>query len=354
MAATIAEAAVADPAGTGPDGTPASGRRRLRFLRGRKTVVGLGILAFFVVIAVVGPWIAPYDPDTMGDQLLQPPSGAHWFGTTQTGQDVLSQILVGTRGVLVVGFVAGILATLLSVLIGVSAGFLGGTADELLSLLSNVFLVIPGLPLIIIIASFVSDTGDLLIAAVIAVTSWAWGARVLRAQTLSLRRRDYVEAARATGESTWRIIFFEVLPNLTAVIASGFVSTVIFAILSEITLAFIGVADISDWNWGTVLFWAQSNQALAQGAWWWFVPAGLCIALLGMSLALINFGIDEFVNPRLRTETGASGKVRMRGGFTPVVHASEPRASGPTASEPRASLARPPLAPGTHDKEPRP
>ncbi|MCX4844976.1 ABC transporter permease [Streptomyces sp. NBC_00893] len=320
----MAVTAAAEVAVTDATEPPAPGRRRLRFLRGRKTVVGLGILALFAVIAVIGPWIAPYDPDAMSDALLQPPSGAHWFGTTHTGQDVLSQILVGTRGVLVVGFVAGILATVLSVLIGVSAGFLGGTADELLSLLSNVFLVIPGLPLIIIIASLVSDAGDLLIAAVIAFTSWAWGARVLRAQTLSLRRRDYVEAARATGESTWRIILFEVLPNLTAVIASGFVGTVVFAILSEITLAFIGVADISDWNWGTVLFWAQSNQALAQGAWWWFVPAGLCIALLGMSLGLINFGIDEFVNPRLRTETGASRKVRMRVGFTPVARTGTP------------------------------
>lgn len=148
---------------------------------------------------------------------------------------------------------------------------------------------------------------------------------MLRAQTLSLRRRDYVEAARATGEPTWRIILFEVMPNLTAVIASGFVGTVIFAILSEITLAFIGVADISNWNWGTVLFWAQSSQALAQGAWWWFVPAGLCIALLGMSLALINFGIDEFVNPRLRTETGGSRKVKMRVGFTPVARTGTAR-----------------------------
>lgn len=153
----MAVTAAAEVAVTDATEPPAPGRRRLRFLRGRKTVVGLGILAFFAVIAVIGPWIAPYDPDAMSDALLQPPSGAHWFGTTHTGQDVLSQILVGTRGVLVVGFVAGILATVLSVLIGVSAGFLGGTADELLSLLSNVFLVIPGLPLIIIIASLVSD-----------------------------------------------------------------------------------------------------------------------------------------------------------------------------------------------------
>ncbi|MFB8210160.1 MULTISPECIES: ABC transporter permease [unclassified Streptomyces] len=328
MAVTATEVAVLDAAET-----PAASKRKFRFLRGRKTTIGLGILLFFVLIAIIGPWIAPYDPSAMSQDLLEAPSGSHWFGTTQTGQDVLSQILVGTRGVLVVGFVAGILATALSVLIGVTAGFLGGLADEALSLLSNVFLVIPGLPLIIIIASFVTDAGDLLIAFVIALTSWAWGARVLRAQTLSLRRRDYVEAARATGEPTWRIILFEVMPNLTAVIASGFVGTVIFAILSEITLAFIGVADISNWNWGTVLFWAQSSQALAQGAWWWFVPAGLCIALLGMSLALINFGIDEFVNPRLRTETGGSKKVKMRVGFTPV---ARPGTSTPRHKETRS------------------
>ncbi|MEV5668938.1 ABC transporter permease, partial [Streptomyces sp. NPDC052503] len=227
--------AATDPAALDEVPAPApAGRARLRFLRGGKTRTGLLILAFFALIAVIGPWIAPYDPDAMSDQLLQPPSADHWFGTTHTGQDVLSQILVGTRGVLLVGFIAGFLATVLSVLIGVSAGFLGGAADEILSMFSNVFLVIPGLPLIIIIASFVENTTDLVIASVIALTSWAWGSRVLRAQTLSLRRRDYVEAARATGESTWRIIIFEVMPNLTAVIASGFVGTVIFAILSEI------------------------------------------------------------------------------------------------------------------------
>ncbi|MFI2778937.1 ABC transporter permease [Streptomyces sp. ALB3] len=359
MAVTATDVAVLDD----PPAPAAAGRAKFRFLRGGKTRTGLLILAFFVVLAVAGPWLAPYDPDAMSDQLLQPPSADHWFGTTQTGQDVLSQILVGTRGVLLVGFLAGILATVLSVLIGVSAGFLGGAADEILSMLSNIFLVIPGLPLIIIIASFVEDTGDLLIAAVIALTSWAWGARVLRAQTLSLRRRDYVEAARATGESTWRIILFEVLPNLTAVIASGFVGTVIFAVLSEITLAFIGVADISHWNWGTVLFWAQSNQALAQGAWWWFVPAGLCIALLGTALSLINFGIDEFVNPRLRTATGASRKVRMRVGFTPVARTAAPKEPASPGFTPvdRAGAVQPsgepspsgtPESPGTPSKEP--
>jgi peptide/nickel transport system permease protein len=257
--------------------------------------------------------------------LVQPPSAAHWFGTTHLGQDVFSQILVGTRGVMVVGLTAGVVATILSIIVGVTAGYLGGGWDDTLSALSNVFLVIPALPLIIIVASSFENAGATIVALVIGFTSWAWGARVLRAQTLSLRRRDYIDASRATGETTWRIVLFEILPNLTAIIASSFVGTVIFAVMSEITLAFIGISSVSTWNWGTILFWAQGQQALAQGAWWWFVPAGLAIAFLGTALSLINFGIDEFVSPRLRTAgVGArrapnGDKVTMRVGFTPVI-----------------------------------
>jgi peptide/nickel transport system permease protein len=311
----------------------AARRRRLRFVANTKAATGLIVLGCFLLLAVIGPWIAPYDPSKRGPDLVQPPSGAHWFGTTHLGQDILSQVLVGTRSVIFVGLVAGVVATALSVLIGVTAGYLGGTADDGLSALSNVFLVIPALPLIIIITSTLQQGGDLTVALVIGFTSWAWGARVLRAQTLSMRRRDYVEAARATGESTWRIVGFEILPNLTAIIASNFVGTVIFAVMSEITLAFIGISGMSEWNWGTILFWAQGQQALAQGAWWWFVPAGLAIALLGTALSLVNFGIDEFVSPRLRSagktkvRTPDGHTVRMRVGFTPVL--GPPRSSPP-------------------------
>ncbi|MEU8072292.1 MULTISPECIES: ABC transporter permease [unclassified Micromonospora] len=300
-------------------------RRRFRFVANGKAATGLAVLGVYVLLAVIGPWIAPYDPDARSADVLQAPSARHWFGTTHLGQDIFSQILVGARSVMVVGLTAGVLATILSILIGVTAGYLGGAADEGLSAVSNVFLVIPALPLIIIVTSLVDQASDMLVALIIGLTSWAWGARVLRAQTLSLRRRDYVEAARATGERTWRIIGFEILPNLTAIIASGFVGTVIFAVMSEITLAFIGVSSMTSWNWGTILFWAQGQQALAQGAWWWFVPAGLAIALLGTALALINFGIDEFVSPRLRTggrtriRTADGRAVRMRVGFTPVL-----------------------------------
>ncbi|NES13576.1 MULTISPECIES: ABC transporter permease [Micromonospora] len=309
-----------------PSAAPARAkRRRFRFLANAKAATGVAILAGYCLLAVIGPWVAPYDPDARSGDVLQAPSARHWFGTTHLGQDIFSQILVGTRSVMVVGLVAGLLATILSILIGVTAGYLGGAADEGLSALSNVFLVIPALPLIIIVTSIVEQASDTLVALIIGFTSWAWGARVLRAQTLSLRRRDYVEAARATGERTGRIILFEILPNLTAIIASGFVGTVIFAVMSEITLAFIGISSVSSWNWGTILFWAQGQQALAQGAWWWFVPAGLAIALLGTALALINFGIDEFVSPRLRSggrtriRTADGRTARMRVGFTPVL-----------------------------------
>jgi peptide/nickel transport system permease protein len=319
-----------------PGATPTKAkRRRFRFIANGKAATGLIVLAIYLIFAIIGPWVAPYNPDARSADLLQPPSGGHWFGTTHLGQDVLSQVLVGTRGVMLVGLTAGVVATILSVLIGVTAGYLGGVADESLSVLSNVFLVIPALPLIIIVASSFTSAGDAVVALTIGLTSWAWGARVLRAQTLSLRRRDYIEASRASGEKTWRIILFEILPNLTAIIASGFVGTVIFAVMSEITLAFIGISSVSSWNWGTILFWAQSQQALAQGAWWWFVPAGLAIALLGTALSLINFGIDEFVSPRLRSagktkvKTTSGHTVRMRVGFTPVLSTPPAPAAAP-------------------------
>jgi peptide/nickel transport system permease protein len=303
---------------------PPPGRRRGRLATNRKAAAGIIVIGIYVVFAIIGPWVAPFDPSARSEDILQPPSWHHLLGTTHIGQDIFSQILVGTRGVMYVGFLAGAVATALSVLVGVTAGYLGGASGESLSAFSNVFLVIPALPLIIIVTSSLPGSGDTTIALIIGATSWAWGARILRAQTLSLRHRDYVEAARSSGEKGWRIIFFEILPNLTAVIASGFVGTVIFAVMSEITLAFIGVSGSTDWNWGTVLYWAQSQLAIDQKAWWWFVPAGLAIALLGTGLALLNFGIDEFVNPRLRGSGGHSirtrhGRVRMRVGFTPVV-----------------------------------
>ncbi|MDA8063467.1 MAG: ABC transporter permease [Actinomycetota bacterium] len=289
-----------------------------------KAKLGLGIIAFFLLLAVFGPLLAPMNPSAVGAKPLQGPSLAHLLGTTQTGQDVLSQLLVGARSTVFVGLLAGLVATALSVGVGVSAGFLGGASDEGLSLLSNVFLVLPALPLLIVVLSELRSSSDVVVALVIALTGWPWGARVLRAQTLSLRRRDFVLAARESGESTWRIVVAEILPNEVAVIAASLVGTVIFAIITTVTLAFLGLLDPSRWSWGTMLYWAQSDEALSAGAWWWFVPPGLCVAVLGMGLALTNFAIDEYSNPRLREGDQAVRSRRSR----------RPRLTDPTPYRP--------------------
>ena len=275
-------------------------REAFAMFRNGKSLTGLIILGVFALVAIIGPWIAPYDPNAIGlETRNSPPDAQHWLGTTHLGQDILSQIIIGTRDVMFVGFAAGILGTLFAVIVGVTAGYIRGAGSEVLSALANVFLVIPGLPLIIIITSNFDDPNMLLIAVVLAITGWAWGARVLRAQTMSLRNRDFVQAARANGEPLWRIIGVEMLPNLMAVIASSFVGTVTAAILTQTTLAFVGITPITQWNWGTILFWAQSLNAFPE-KWWWYLPAGLCIALVGMALALLNFGIDEYVSPLAR------------------------------------------------------
>ena len=236
-----------EPTALLPEATATGRARKLRFPRSPKILIGLGTLIVFIVIAVIGPWIAPYDPSasvTTTNGVPQPPSAAHWLGTTQVQQDVFSQLLAGGRSTLLVAFLAGIVATILSVLLGVTAGYLGGLSDDLLSMLANFFLVLPALPLLIVIAGFLPSVGsgnDLLIGLIIAVTGWAWGARVLRAQTLSLRSRDYVESARITGERAWRIIGFEILPNLTPIVASSFLFTVLYGVGTYTAMAFLGL-----------------------------------------------------------------------------------------------------------------
>ena len=328
-----------EPTALLPEATTPGRARGLRFPRSSKILIGLGTLIFFIVIAVIGPWIAPYDPSaslSTTNGVPQPPSAAHWLGTTQVQQDVFSQLLAGGRSTILVAFLAGIVATILSVLIGVTAGYLGGLGDDLLSMLANFFLVLPALPLLIVIFGFLPTSGnsnDLLIGLIIAITGWAWGARVLRAQTLSLRTRDYVDSARLVGERTWRIIGHEILPNLTPIVASSFLFTVLYAVGTYTAMAFLGLTNPEHWSWGTMLFWAQSANAEVSGYWWWYLPPGLAVAFLGTSLALLNFGIDEFINPRLRAagltrkrvKRYAEGPVPRRFplGLTPVVRLRE-------------------------------
>src|SRR5216683_178242 len=318
----------------------------LRLPRSPKVIAGLVILAFFGVLAIVGRWIAPYSPNVTDQQnwvrhvlvpgtgagtgfpatyypLPLPPSAAHWLGTTVFAQDVWSQLLAATQATLFVGLLAAAIATVLSVLFGVTAGYVGGGTDEGLSLVANVFLAIPGLPLLIVLADYVPSAGSsvLLVAAIIAVTTWAYTSRTLRAQTLSLRNRDFVEAARVSGEGPVRIILVEVLPNLIPIVAASFLFTGLSAIGAYIAIAFLGLAGSPTssppglWNWGEMLREGFANNAVRGGWWWWWAPPGICIALLGTGLALLNFGIDEFINPRLRA-TGFSRRTAMKAGIS--------------------------------------
>jgi peptide/nickel transport system permease protein len=268
-----------------------------------KAKIGAVLLGVFILVAIIGPSFAPYDPsfqNTNPNAALQAPSALHLLGTTQSGQDVLSQLLVGIRATIILAAEVGVFATALAVIIGVTSAYLGGVWDELLSLVSNVFLVIPSLPLLILLLGYLPQRGDTATIVVLSVLGWPWGARVIRAQTLTIRNRDFVAAAKETGETSWRIILFDVIPNQVSLIAANFVNTVLYAIGASVALAFIGLADLNTWSLGTMLYWAQNGQALTLGAWWWFLPPGLAVAFIGTSLVLLNSGIDELGNPRLR------------------------------------------------------
>jgi peptide/nickel transport system permease protein len=298
MAAEVSQAA--QQLVSAPEADASGGSALRSALRSGKLMTGTVILAIFVVIAIIGPDLVRTNPSALSSAVLQGPSAAHWLGTTQTGQDIFAQLIDSTRISMLVGFVAAAIATVLSIIIGVAGGYAGGVVDELLSVLSNVFLVIPALPLVIVLAGYLPNKGSISVALVISITGWAWGARIIRAQTLSLRKRDYVEAARLSGEGFFRILFWEILPHEGAIIAASFLGTVVFAILTQAGIAFLGLSDVTAWSWGTMLYWAQADQALLLGAWWWFVPPGIAIGLVGTALALMNFGIDELINPRLR------------------------------------------------------
>jgi peptide/nickel transport system permease protein len=323
-------------------------QRALRLPRSPKIIAGLAMLAFFLLWSIIGPFVAPYNPNQVGANAPVPlaPTGAHWLGTTNIQQDVFSQLLTGGGDMLLVAVVAGVIATALSVIIGVTAGYLGGLADDLLSMLANIFLVMPALPLLVILFGFLGKSGSndiFLIGFIISITGWAWGARVLRAQTLSLRNRDYVDSARIIGERKWRIIVAEILPNLTPIVASSFLFTVLYAVGTYSAMAFLGMVTLPPhWSWGSMLFQAATNNAELSGYWWWYIPPGLAIALLGTSLVLLNFGIDEFINPRLRAagltrRTGSRRQARalrsQQFALTPVLEAPAQAASVGTLPE---------------------
>ncbi len=289
--------------------------------RDRKASIGATLIAGFVLVGIVGPWLVGA-PDALVGVPLQSPSGAHWLGTNGQGQDVLAQLVVGTRVSLAIGFAVGLAVVLIGALVGVTAGYFGGRVDALLSVIFNVFLVLPGLPLAIVIAAYL-PSGPLTLGFVLVVTGWAWNARVLRSQALALRRRDFVAAAVVAGESPFNIITREILPNMMSLLVAQVIGSTVYAIGAQVGLEFLGLGDVSAFTWGTNLYWSQNDSALLTGAWWTFVPTGLCVALVGFGLTLLNSGFDEITNPRLQMERAWRAHLAARGRTptrsTPVV-----------------------------------
>ena len=267
----------------------------------RRGRLGLGVLGLFVFLALFGSAIAPHDPDASSLDILAKPSTDHWLGTTEQGSDVFSQLLVGARVSIEVGFAAAAISAILGALVGLLGGYFGGWTDRSLDALENWFLVIPTLPLMIVLARLLEPSLGVLIA-VIGLTSWAGTGRIVRSQVLTLRERAFVERARALGASDTYIIRTHILPNTMPLIFANTVLIVAVAILSEAALAFLGLGDPTRISWGSMLENAFSSGAPSAGAWWYVIPPGLCITLLVLSVSILGYLFEEHVNPRLREQ----------------------------------------------------
>jgi len=265
---------------------------------------GLLIVGGMVLLALFAPLLVNASKATDFSLLdaRQHPSLHHLFGTSDQGQDVFAQVAWGARRSLLLGAAAGLIATVIATVLGIFAAFVGGIADDLIGLLTNVFFVIPTIPLLIDVTAFLHTRGMLTLILVIALTLWAFEARILRGQALTIKNQDFVRAAKVAGESTPRIVFGEILPNMVARIAAAFVLVFYIAILVAAGLEFLGLGDSSKPSWGVALYWATVNSSVLQGEWWAFVFPGLAIGATVLGLTLILAGIDEISNPRLRVE----------------------------------------------------
>lgn len=272
-----------------------------QLLRNRKALVGVTILAIVILVAIFAPLLTEYSPTQRVGRPHQPPSADHLLGTTRLGYDVFTRLLHGARISLAVGFGAGLLITVIGTVLGIIAGYKGGVVDEVITFLTNMVLVIPNLPLLLVLAAFIGQASPLVIAVILGFTSWAWGVRVTRSETLSIRQRDFVKSAEMLGEPGWRIMAFEIFPNLISIVGINFIGSVLFAVITEATLEFLGLGDPNTVSWGIMLYNAQNASALSVGAWWDILTPCFALAVLGLGLALINFAIDEIANPRLRT-----------------------------------------------------
>jgi peptide/nickel transport system permease protein len=297
MSATVATAPAAAAAGRG------AVREALHFaLRNRKLVAGTTIATGMLVFALVGPLFARHPALAYSGKLSLAPTtrGGYWFGTTLLGQDVFAQFVTGLRLAFVVGALGGGIAAAVGMLVGFTAGYRSGLVDEALNMLTNVVLVIPTFALLLVIAAYLRVRGIMTESIFIGLTSWPWAARAIRAQTFSLVSRDFVDMARLSGRRSGRIIFQEIAPNMSSYLFMMFILLFGGAILIAATLDFIGLGPSDTISLGMMMQLSVQNAALQLHLWWWFLPPGLAIMAVVGSLYVMNVGLDEVFNPKLR------------------------------------------------------
>ena len=271
-------------------------------LHNRRALAGAGILVFFCLMALLAPLIVPYSPNNINFQPMLPVSAQHLLGTTMQGQDIFSQLIYGARNSVVVGLLTATIISVIQLFMGVFSGYAGGWINGVLSTITNIFLVLPALVLLIVITSYIANKSLPVIIAVLAITGWAWGARVLRAQAISLRDRPFIEAARMSGEGRWRIVLAHVLPNMFGILVANFFGAALYAVLAQAGLLFLGLGNLNDVSWGAMLYWAQNQNAMLLKQWIYLLLPGICILLLGTGFGLLNFAVDEVADPRLRRD----------------------------------------------------
>lgn len=268
--------------------------------RNRKATAGAILLLFFCFLALFPGLIAHDSPTAEIYGRSMGVSSAHLLGTTAYGQDLFAQVVWGTRQVMIIAFGAGLAATAIAAIIGVTAAYVGGATDGVLNLITDVLLVIPLFPLLIVIAAYVQSSGTLVLITVLTLTGWSYTARQLRAQALSVRHRDFLESAKVRGERAVYVVCVEILPTMTSLLVAAFLTNALYAVLFASSLQFIGLGDPNATSWGTMLYWAENNEALQTGQYLWAVAPGVCIAALGTAFALLNYAFDEIGNPALR------------------------------------------------------
>ncbi len=278
----------------------AAGRLWRAIRSNKKAMTGAVILLVFAIWAIFPGQIAHDNPQAFAYGRSLGPSAAHLLGTNALGQDLFAQLIWGARETLTIALVSGVLSTLLSMIMGIAAAYLGGWWDNSLNLITDILLVIPTFPLLIVIIAYYPHSGLIPMIAVLVITGYSYGARQLRAEALSMRSRDFLEAARVRGERSIYIIFVEIIPSMTSLIVAVFLGTAVYNVIAAATLQWIGFGDPNSVSWGTMLYWAQNGEALSTGQYLWAIAPGVCIGLLGAAFALVQYAFDEIGSPALQ------------------------------------------------------